>query len=64
MNIVNTILLITGIIVTLIGIGAFLNPNIAKIINAPGGARLKALIAMIIGIIFVIISFIVDIPTE
>jgi hypothetical protein len=64
MNIVNTIFLITGIIVALIGLGAILNPNIARIINAPGGPRLKALIAIIIGIIFVIISFIIEIPME
>jgi len=64
MELVNTILLITGLIVLLIGVGAILNPGVARIINAPGGPRVKALIALITGIILVIVSFIVDIPTS
>jgi len=64
METVNIILLVSGAIVLLFGIGAFLNPNIARLINAPGGPRLKAIIALIIGIILVIVSFIYEIPTS
>jgi hypothetical protein len=64
METVNIILLVSGAIVLLFGIGAFLNPNIARLINAPGGPRLKAIIALIIGIILVIVSFIYEIPTN
>jgi hypothetical protein len=62
MGMTNTLLLIVGIIVTLIGIGAFINPNIAKIINAPGGPRLKAIICIIIGIIIIIVGFAISLP--
>lgn len=64
MEIVNIILLVTGLIVLFFGIGAFLNPNLARWINAPGGPRLKAIIATIVGIILIIISFIINIPME
>ncbi len=64
METVNIILLVSGAIVLLFGIGAFLNPNLTRWINAPGGPRLKSIIALIIGIILVIVSFIYEIPTN
>ncbi len=64
METTNIILLAAGIIVLLFGIGAFLHPNIARWINAPGGPRLKAIIATIIGIILIVIAFIIEIPME
>ncbi len=65
METVNLILVIVGIIAILIGIGAFLNPNIARFINAPGaGPRLKAFIASITGIILILIGLLVNIPTR
>ncbi|MCK4365289.1 MAG: hypothetical protein KAW45_04510 [Thermoplasmatales archaeon] len=64
METINIILLVSGAIVLLFGIGAFLNPNLARWINAPGGPRLKSIIALIIGIILVIVSFIYEIPTN
>jgi Kef-type K+ transport system membrane component KefB len=64
METVNIILLVSGAIVLLFGIGAFLNPNLARWINAPGSPRLKSIIALIIGIILVIVSFIYEIPTN
>jgi len=64
MNFINQVFIVIGIIVTLIGIGALLNPSIARIINFPGGERIKAIGAMAIGLIFVIIGFIVNIPME
>lgn len=57
MDIQNTILLIVGVIVVLFGIGAFLNPNFSRWINAPGGPKLKGSIAIIIGVIIIIIGF-------
>ena len=64
MDTTNIILFISGIIVTFFGIAAFLNPNFTRWINAPGGLRLKAIIAPITGIILVIISFTTEIPTN
>ncbi|UCE38769.1 MAG: hypothetical protein JSW00_05940 [Thermoplasmata archaeon] len=60
MSITYTILIIAGVFVTLIGLAAFLNPNIARWINAPGGPRLKAIIAMIIGIIIIIAGLVLQ----
>lgn len=62
MGLTNTILLVSGVIVTLIGVAAFLNPNLARWINAPGGPRLKAIIAMIVGIILVIVGLAIPLP--
>lgn len=62
MGITNTILLIVGAIVALIGLTAFFNPNIARIINAPGGPRLKAIIAMIIGVIIIVAGLVIQLP--
>lgn len=62
MEITNTVLLISGVIVTLIGFVAFLNPNFAKWINAPGDSRLKAFIALITGVILIIVGFVIQFP--
>jgi hypothetical protein len=64
METINIILLVVGIVVLLFGVGAFLYPNLARWINAPGGPRLKAIIAAIIGIILVVIAFIIEIPMK
>ena len=61
-NSFNYIMIITGVFVTIFGFAAILNPNLARWINAPGGARLKGLIAIIIGIIITIIGFVVYVP--
>ena len=58
----NTILLICGAIASLFGIAAVLNPNFARWINAPGGPRLKAAVALIVGIIIIIIGLTIEIP--
>ena len=63
MGIANTILIVAGVIVALFGIGAFLNPNLARWINAPGTPIIKAIIALVIGIILVIVGLIIEIPT-
>ncbi len=62
MGLTNTILLICGVTVSLIGIAAFLNPNFARWINAPGGPRLKSTMALIAGIIIIIIGLTIEIP--
>lgn len=58
MDITNTVLLIVGAIVVLFGIGAFLNPNFSRWINAPGGPKLKGSIAIVIGLMIIIIDLI------
>jgi hypothetical protein len=64
MLLVNTILLLVGIIVLIIGILAFFFPGLTRIINAPGGPKMKAIIAAIIGIILILIGLLVEIPIE
>jgi Kef-type K+ transport system membrane component KefB len=62
METVNIILIIVGLIVILFGIGAFINPNFSRWINAPGSPRLKATIAIVVGIILLIVSVIYKVP--
>ncbi len=62
MGIANIILLISGAIVVLFGLGAFLNPNLARWINAPGTPIIKAIITMIIGIILIVLGFVIQFP--
>lgn len=65
METINLIITIVGLIALLIGIGAFLNPNIARLINAPGaGPRLKAIIALISGLILILIGLLINIPIK
>lgn len=64
MEIINTVFIIVGAIVALIGVAAIFNPNFARIINAPGGPRLKGAIALIIGLIFLIVGLVYQIPIE
>ena len=63
MELANTIVIIVGAIVALIGLVAFLNPNFARIINAPGSPRMKAIVALIAGVIFIIVSLTVQFPS-
>ena len=60
METVNTALIIGGAIVTILGVLAFFNPIFTKVINFPGGPRLKAVGTMIIGVILIIAGLIVD----
>ncbi len=62
MGLTNTILIVAGIIVIIIGLATFINPNFSRLINAPGGPRLKASIALIVGIILLIIGLIYQLP--
>ena len=64
METANLIAVVVGIIALLIGIGAIINPNIARWIRAPGDPRLKSIIAIITGIIIIIISLTIEFPTS
>ena len=63
MGIANTILLIVGVVVVLTGLAAFFNQNFARWINAPGGPRLKAAIALIVGVILIIVGVAIELPS-
>ena len=58
MDTINIALVIVGTIVILIGIAAFINPNFARIINVPGGQKLKSIVALVIGIVLIIVGLI------
>ena len=58
MEMINIVVIIIGIIVTIIGIATFINPNFAKLINFPGSPQLKAIVAIIVGLIILIFGFI------
>jgi hypothetical protein len=62
MGFANTIMIICGIIVSIIGIVTWINPNFERLINAPGGPRLKGTIALVVGIIILIIGLIIEMP--
>jgi len=62
MEFINTVFFIVGIITSLFGLAAFLNPSFARFINAPGGPRLKAIVALTIGIIFIVVSLTIQMP--
>ena len=60
----NTILIIVGAIVTIIGVISIFYPALTRIIRAPGGERLKSIISIIIGIILLGIGIFVNLPTK
>ena len=60
----NTVLIIVGVIVTAIGALGFFNPNFTRLINAPGGPRLKAVIAIITGLIILAVGLLIKIPAK
>lgn len=62
MSVTNTIMMVVGVIVILIGVLAFFNPVITRIINAPGGPKLKAVVAIIVGIIILAIGLLIELP--
>jgi len=64
MYLVNTIFLIVGIGISILGVVSFFIPALTRFINAPGGPKLKSIISLIIGIIFIILSFVIEIPLE
>jgi len=64
MSVINTTFILVGALVALLGVLTFFIPALERIINAPGGPRMKALIALIIGLIFLIVGLTVEIPVN
>jgi hypothetical protein len=58
METINLVIIVVGAIISLIGIATFLNPNFAKLINVPGGPRLKAMVTLVVGLIILIYGLI------
>ncbi len=58
METINIAIIIVGVIISLIGIAAFFNPNFVKLINVPGGPRLKAMVALVVGLIILMYGLI------
>ena len=54
----NTLLFGIGILVILIGILALFVPSLTKVINIPGNEKIKAIGAIIVGIILTAIGYI------
>jgi len=63
METTNIILIVAGVIATLAGLATFFNPNFARIIRAPGSPRIKAMIALIAGVILIIVGFVFQFTT-
>ena len=64
MTIGNWIFIIIGISITIIGLIGFVNPNWTRLINLPGGPRIKSIGATITGLILIMVGLIIEIPME
>jgi len=64
MTITQYITLLIGSVVVLAGVLTIFFPSLSRLINAPGGPRLKAIVAIIIGLIILILGFIIEIPNN
>jgi len=64
MTIINYIFLIIGCLIILIGALSIFFPGLTRIINAPGGPRVKSIIAIIVGIIILVVGLIANIPAN
>ncbi len=64
MTTANLILLLVGGIVIILGVLSIFFPGLTRVINAPGGPRLKSIIAIIIGLVILIIGLIIELPTN
>ena len=60
METANLITVVVGVIALLTGIAAILNPNIARWIRSPGNPRLKAIIAIIAGIVLIVVALTIE----
>ena len=56
METVNTVLIIVGALLTLLGALTIFIPNLSRIINVPGGPKLKAIVLIIIGLILIVVG--------
>ena len=64
MYLMNTFFLILGIGLALLGIASFFLEGLTRIMNAPGGPKMKSLICTIVGVAFIIFSLTVEMPLE
>ena len=64
MTTTNYILIVLGVAVAVLGVLSIFFPNLTRIINAPGGQRLKSAVAIITGLIIFFIGLLVEIPTN
>ena len=64
MSALNTIFLIIGTVLVIVGAVSFLLPGLTRFINSPGGPKLKAVISMSIGIFFILLGLLVEMPME
>ncbi|MGD2248202.1 MAG: hypothetical protein PVF58_07320 [Candidatus Methanofastidiosia archaeon] len=46
-----------GILIMILGIAAFFIPSLTRIINFPGNEKIKAIVALIIGIVLTIYGY-------
>jgi uncharacterized membrane protein len=56
METVNIVLIIVGALLTLLGVLTIFIPNLSRIINVPGGPKLKAIVLIIIGLILIVVG--------
>jgi hypothetical protein len=53
---INIVLIIVGALLTLLGALTIFIPNLSRIINVPGGPKLKAIVLIIIGLILIVVG--------
>ena len=56
METINIVLIIVGALLTLLGALTIFIPNLSRIINVPGGPKLKAIVSIIIGLILIVVG--------
>jgi hypothetical protein len=56
METANTVMIIVGALLTLLGALTIFIPNLTRIINVPGGPKLKAIVSIIIGLILIFVG--------
>jgi hypothetical protein len=56
METINIVLIIVGALLTLLGALTIFIPNLSRIINVPGGPKLKAIVLIIIGLILIVVG--------
>ena len=64
MYLMNTFFSILGIGLLLLGIAGFFIEGFTRFMNAPGGPKMKALICATIGLVFLLLGLLVDMPLE
>jgi len=52
----NTVLIIVGALLILLGVLTIFIPNLLRIINVPGGPKLKATVSIVIGLILIVVG--------